>query len=119
MGTQVRQTIDELIKNGLTEPILWLQNPKLIFYIHRSTSLIVLVLNGYLFYQNRKLILGFKKLNWVLMLIGMEIFTGVAMYYFDFPFASQPIHLTIASLLFGVQFYLILENQKTPINENF
>ena len=111
MGTQVRQTIDELIKNGLTESVLWLQNPKLIFYIHRSFSLLVLGLNCYLFYQNRKLNLNFKKLNWVLILIGFEILTGAAMYYFDFPFASQPIHLTIASLLFGVQFYLILESR--------
>ena len=110
MGTQVRQDIDVLVKNGLTEPILWLQNPKLIFYVHRSFSLLVLGLNAYLFFQNRKQNFGLKKLNWVLILIGFEVFTGVLMYYFDFPFASQPIHLTIASLLFGVQFYLILES---------
>ena len=118
MGTQVRQSIDELIKNGLTEPILWLQNPKLIFYIHRSFSLLVLALNGYLFYKNIKMNYGFKKVSWVLVLIGLEIFTGIAMYYFDFPFASQPIHLTIASILFGVQFYLILESKKYNTNTN-
>ena len=116
MGTQVRQSIDELIKNGLTEPILWLQNPKMIFYIHRSFSILVLLLNGYLFFQNRKQNFGFKKLNWVLILIGLEIFTGILIFYFDFPFASQPIHLTIASLLFGVQFYLILESGKNGNN---
>ncbi len=116
IGTQVRQFIDELVKNGLTESVLWLQNPKFNFYFHRSFSILILLVNGYLFFQNRKLNLSFSKLNWVLLLIGMEIFTGIAMYYFDFPFASQPIHLTIASLLFGVQFYLILETRKVAQN---
>lgn len=52
-------------------------------------------------------------MNWVLTLIGIEILTGIAMYYLDFPFGSQPIHLVLASLLFGLQFYLVLETQKT------
>ncbi len=117
MGTQVRQYIDNEIKNGVTQSILWLQNPTVIFYIHRSFSLLVLGLNGYLFYLNRKLSFNFTKLIWVQVLIVSEIITGIAMYYFDFPVGSQPIHLIIASLLFGVQFYLILESKKS--NNNF
>lgn len=109
MGTQVRQSIDELVKNGLTESILWLQNPKLSFYIHRSFSILVFLVNGYIFYINSKQKLGFAKINSMMTLIVLEIITGISMYYFDFPFASQPIHLALASLLFGVQFYLMLE----------
>jgi heme a synthase len=109
IGTQVRQSIDEQVKNGVTQSILWLQNPKWSFYIHRSFSILVFLVNGYLFFQNRKFNVGFSKINTVIALIGLEILTGIAMYYFDFPFASQPIHLAIASLLFGVQFYLVLE----------
>ena len=45
-----------------------------------------------------------------MILITCEILSGVVMYYFDFPFASQPLHLILASLLFGVQFYLVLES---------
>lgn len=116
MGTQVRQHIDSEVKNGVTASVLWLQNPTLIFYVHRSFSLIVMTLNGYLFLQNSKLKLGFSKMNWVLLLIGIEISTGIAMYYFDFPFASQPIHLVIASLLFGVQWYLLLEYKNSKVN---
>ena len=40
--------------------------------------------------------------------IGLEILTGSAMYYVDFPFGSQPAHLVMASLLFGFQFALLL-----------
>ena len=118
MGTQVRQGIDNQIKNGVTQSILWLQHPTILFYVHRSFSILILTLNGYLWFQNRKLILNFSKLNWVLFLIACEILTGILMYYFDFPFASQPIHLMLASLLFGVQFYLILESQKAVNNSN-
>jgi len=35
----------------------------------------------------------------------------MAMFYLDFPFGSQPIHLIIASILFGIQFYLFLETR--------
>jgi cytochrome c oxidase assembly protein subunit 15 len=30
------------------------------------------------------------------------------MYYFAFPFATQPLHLLLATMLFGVQLYWIL-----------
>lgn len=112
MGTQVRQHIDAEIKNGITQSILWLQNPTVLFYIHRSFSIVVLALNGYLLFINKKWNLGFTKVYYIILLIGLEIITGIAMYYFDFPFASQPIHLVLASLLFGAQFYLILESKK-------
>jgi cytochrome c oxidase assembly protein subunit 15 len=60
-------------------------------------------------YLNKKNALGLDKINWIIGLIGAEIATGIAMYYFDFPFGSQPAHLIIASLLFGFQFYLWLQ----------
>ena len=62
--------------------------------------------------------LNFNKIKWVQTLIVLEIATGIAMYYFDFPLGSQPAHLIIASLLFGVQFYLILESKKSQNNFN-
>lgn len=117
IGTQVRQFVDEQIKNGLTESILWLQNPAVIFYVHRSFSIVVLLTNIYLYVRNTKLGLGFSKTKWVLLLIGFEIITGIAMAYFDFPVGSQAIHLVIASILFGIQFYMILEAKK-PIPAN-
>ncbi len=113
LGTQVRQFVDEQVKNGLTESILWLQNPSLDFYLHRSFSILVLIANLYLFAKNRKENLGFTKMNWVLLLIGIEIISGISMAYFDFPFGSQALHLVIASILFGVQFYMVLEGRKT------
>lgn len=116
LGTQVRQFVDEQVKVlGYNQMQLVLENPTIPFYIHRSFSILILVLNVFLFLRNRKLQLGFNKINWVMILISIEILSGMAMYYLDFPYTSQPIHLVVASLLFGVQFYLILESRKSDI----
>ena len=109
LGTQVREFVDEQTKLIGYKKALWLESPTLNFYIHRSTSILVLFLNGYLWYINRSKNLGFNKLKLVIYCVLLEVSTGIMMYYFDFPFLSQPIHLVIASLLFGIQCYVLLE----------
>ncbi|MCF4101329.1 COX15/CtaA family protein [Gillisia sp. M10.2A] len=116
MGTQVRQLVDDQVKIlGENSEQLWLANPSVTFYVHRSFSILILLINAFLWWQNRKLTLGFSKINWVMGFIFIEIITGVAMYNFHFPFLSQPLHLVIASILFGIQFYILLEAISTPI----
>jgi cytochrome c oxidase assembly protein subunit 15 len=110
LGTSVREHVDTISKTGAPE-ILWLQNPSISFYIHRTFSFIVVFANLYLFSLNRKLNLNLFKINWVLILIAIEIVSGIAMYYFHFPFGTQTIHIVLATLLFGVQFYMILESK--------
>ena len=109
LGTQVRQFVDEQTKRIGYQKALWLQSPDLNFYIHRSTSILVLALNGFLWQLNNSKSLGFTKMKLVIYCIILEAFTGILMYYFDFPFLSQPLHLVIASILFGIQFYILLE----------
>ncbi len=112
LGTQVRQYVDEQVKEIGYIKSEWLAEPRLNFYIHRSLSILVLILNGWLFLRNRKLQLGYQKINLVMWCIALEILTGIAMYYFDFPFSTQPLHLVIAAIMIGIQFYLILESSK-------
>ena len=50
LGTQVRQFVDEQTKLIGYQKALWLESPDLNFYIHRSTSILVLALNGYLWH---------------------------------------------------------------------
>lgn len=114
LGTQVRQFVDEQMDVvGETAKHLWLSNFDWTFYVHRSFSIAVVVLNLFLAQRIFKNKLGYSKMNWVLLLLALEIITGISMYYFDFPFATQPLHLIIASVLFGVQFYLVLEALRT------
>lgn len=114
LGTQVRQFVDDQIDiYGESAKNLWLAKPIVQFYIHRSFSILVVLLNLFIAYRIYKFRLGYSKINWVLLLLLLEIATGMAMSYLDFPFGTQPIHLVIASLLFGVQFYVILEALKS------
>lgn len=115
LGTQVRQFVDEQIKSlGYGAESMWLQDPNLNFYIHRSFSILVLLVNIILWWKNRNMGLNLSKINIVMGIILLEVATGIAMYNFDFPFLSQPLHLVIASLLFAYQFYLLLEGLYAP-----
>jgi cytochrome c oxidase assembly protein subunit 15 len=114
-GTQVRESVDAITELGLPKEV-WIQNPKGGFYTHRSFSILVVCANAFLFWRNRKLTLGFDKMNWIIGLLSIEILSGIAMYYFSFPFGSQTIHIAMATLLFGLQLYLILENSKKNSN---
>jgi cytochrome c oxidase assembly protein subunit 15 len=100
LGTQVRQFVDLKMHQQTSE---WLNPAPLKFYIHRSLSLIVLTVHLTLFWMLLKIKLNLRIFNQILGLIGLEIFTGILMFYFDFPFSSQPLHLIIAALLFGAQ----------------
>jgi len=115
LGTQVRHHVDEQIKSIGYLKALWMQNPPLQFYIHRSFSFLVFFTNAWLYVRNRGMQLGFNKINLVVICIVFEIASGIAMYYFDFPFLSQPLHLVIATILFGIQFYAYLENRRKSI----
>ncbi|MBB13521.1 MAG: heme A synthase [Flavobacteriaceae bacterium] len=100
LGTQVRQFVDLKMHLQVSQ---WLDPAPLKFYFHRSLSLIVLAVHLTLFWMFRKINLNLRLFNQILGLIGLEIFTGILMFYLDFPFSSQPLHLIIAALLFGAQ----------------
>lgn len=111
LGTYVREFVDTIEKSGAPKEF-WLLNPELNFYFHRSFSIVVFLANLYLLLRNKNLQLGFEKVNWVLRIILLEILTGVIMVYVDFPFGSQTLHLVLATFLFSVQFYLLLETKR-------
>ena len=63
------------------------------------------------------------KLTHVMLgMVAIEIIIGMYMAYFAIPPVLQPLHLTFAALLFGVQFQLLImyhyasrEAQKKPV----
>ena len=90
-----------------------------IYEYHRTFSIAVVSINFFLVYLNNKLSLGNKYVNHLMILLLIEVISGVMMFYFDFPFGTQTIHLVIASLIFGIQFYILLNNFliKKPSND--
>jgi len=100
LGTQVRQFVDLKMDLKVSQ---WLDPAPLKFYFHRSLSLVVLAVHLTLFWMLHKININLRVFNQILGLIGLEIFTGILMFYLDFPISSQPLHLIIAALLFGAQ----------------
>lgn len=114
LGTQVREQIDQIsfsLGNMLREE--WVDRVGLTFLIHRSFSILILGTNLlYLIwvfrFTNRK-----SQVNlWsqvLILLVILEIVSGIGMAYYGIPAFLQPIHLLIGSLIIGVQFLLLLQ----------
>ncbi|CAL2074983.1 COX15/CtaA family protein [Tenacibaculum dicentrarchi] len=113
MGTQVRQFIDEQVKLfGFDNKQYSLLNPSFKFYFHRSFTIAIVLVNLGMFYLNQLKDLGYKLVNWIVALIFLETITGILMYYAEFPLGTQAIHLLSGAILFGLQFYLLLQSRR-------
>ena len=109
LGIDVRQYIDLQIETfGYNLPSQWLQNPEKSFYIHRSLSIVVVIVNFWIYLRVQKERLAKKYIYIIIACIFSEIALGIAMYYVNFPWGTQPLHLIIAALLFSVQLYWLL-----------
>ncbi|MFY7670530.1 COX15/CtaA family protein [Tenacibaculum sp. MEBiC06402] len=113
MGTQVRQFIDEQVKQfGFENKQYSLMNPSFKFYFHRSFTIAIILVNAGMFYLNQVKNLGYKLVNWIVFLIFLETITGILMYYAEIPIGTQAVHLLAGAILFGLQFYLWLQSRK-------
>ena len=113
MGTQVRQFIDEQVKQfGFENKNYSLLDPNFKFYFHRSFTIAIVFVNLGMFYLNQVKNLGYTLVNWIVFLIFLEALTGILMYYAEFPIGTQAIHLLAGAILFGLQFYLWLQRRK-------
>ncbi len=109
IGTQVRQYVDtQMTLNNYTNGEVWLDSPPFIFYIHRSFSILIVVANFVWLWVSKRMPSYMGLMNWVGVIIVLEALSGIVLYYFDFPFLSQPLHLLLASILFSIQFFCLL-----------
>ncbi|WP_332913488.1 COX15/CtaA family protein [Algoriphagus boritolerans] len=114
LGTQVREQIDQ-VAASLGDMLRgeWVKRSGIIFLIHRSFSLVLLGVHILYFFWAFRYSVRKSKVNlWtqVLMLVLLlEIGSGIGMAYFGIPAFLQPIHLLLGSLLLGIQFMLILQ----------
>ncbi|WP_258105101.1 heme A synthase [Marinoscillum sp. MHG1-6] len=113
LGTGVREQIDVLNGLGILRGE-WIDNLSTVFLVHRSYSLVLIALLGYILYLNRSELRG----NYYLLVLSglflIEILLGVILTYVGFPAFAQPIHLFVGSLAFGVIFYLFLNSRLYP-----
>ena len=111
LGTQVRELIDVIAAElNYTGREYWIGKLGASFYIHRSFSAIIFLVNVYLCWHMYKLQeKHFARLaSGLLACIGLEILVGTVLAYFAIPAALQPVHLVLATILFGLQFYMLI-----------
>lgn len=117
LGTDVREQIDALaIALGDDRPG-WIEALGLTFHWHRYLAIAVIIVNAILFvliksrYARQSEQSTFVGIVAVLVLV--QLASGFALSFFGIPPYMQTVHLVIASLLFGSQYYLVLLSGKT------
>lgn len=113
LGTQVREAVDSIaMRLGESTRGQWIDNLGLTFFVHRTYSLFILALHVLLvvrLFRNFKLVGDAKRLTWFMIaLIILEIGTGTVLAYWALPYMVQPVHLFLALVIFGIQYYLYL-----------
>lgn len=111
IGTQVREEIDQIASAaGYGNRPAWVDMLGSIFETHRTLSAIVVLTNVFVGYQLWQLAVpALRQLVvsiWVVL--GLEMVAGITLAYFALPAFMQPVHLTLATLLFGAQFLAVL-----------
>lgn len=124
IGTQVREAMDVVIERlGNERRTEWIENLGLSFYVHRSFSILIMILHIGLVYWLKKNTITkgvLSQLTMVLLImVGVEIISGVILAYLSVPALVQPIHLTLATLALGLQFVIgLLINAKVVFTQN-
>jgi len=113
LGTDVREQIDAIsISMDDLNRSEWIQKVGFEFYLHRDLALIVFVLNFILLALIRRKYMGstyhFKYMTYVALLIATQIVTGFTLSHLALPPVAQTVHLLLACLIFGTQYYLLL-----------
>jgi len=110
LGTQVREYIDELTKQGLGRDA-WSGHFGWTFLIHRSFSWAVLVLMTLMLWLNWKQA-GPRSVYWSFAVLAIELISGVCLAYADMPGLVQVTHLLFASVLFGILFMQLIRSKQ-------
>ena len=112
MGTQVREAVDFIAhQHSYIDRAYWRDSFPLIFYVHRSFSSIILFTNLWLawkIFKNADNNLLLKVAYALMGLIVTAILAGVSLDRLGFPAFAQPVHLLMANLIFGAQFFLFI-----------
>jgi len=118
IGTDIREDIDIISAslNGQNRD-LWVSRLGDSFIWHRELALVAFVLNVLLFFIIRS---RFAKsgdqsymVNLMMILMLLQVISGLVLAYLGMPAYMQTAHLVIATFIFGVQYYLILLLSKT------
>ena len=100
LGTQVRESIDELTKMGIGREA-WTDRLGLPFYIHRSFSWLVMFILIFVAWKN-EILSKYKFIRSTVLFLIIELISGVLLAHADMPGLVQTSHLVFASIIFGI-----------------
>lgn len=112
MGTQVREAMDLIARSyDHSDRHLWVDNLPLVFALHKYYSVVLVALNAWLAYavltHSNSALLRRLSIALVACLLG-AVAIGMSMDRLHVPIFSQPMHLWLASLIFGTQLAILL-----------
>jgi cytochrome c oxidase assembly protein subunit 15 len=111
MGTQVREAVDGIAQAQVAREF-WRADFPVLFYIHRSFSSIILFTNLWIVWTIFKIVDKQSPLfkGSVALAAGVivAILAGISLDRLGMPAVAQPVHLLMANLIFGLQFFLYI-----------
>ncbi len=112
-GSEVREKIDAVaghLQGGYRDD--WISNAGTIFTQHRDVAIIVFIANIVLYALVRKTFsrhsIQQQIMSFAFLMIMLQIVTGIVLSYWALPPVAQAAHVLLATVVFGAQFYLML-----------
>lgn len=118
IGTDIRESIDIISAkfNGQNRN-LWVEQLGASYIWHRELALVSFILSLLLFFTIRSRFARdgeqSKMVNIMMILMVLQVISGLVLGYLGMPAYMQTVHLVLATLTFGVQYYIILLLTKT------
>jgi heme a synthase len=121
-GTQVRAELGEVLKSSGGFNFISIISSSLSYSFHRIISILIAASTFFLVFSLKKHFTSsfiLWKANAILVVMLLQVITGVVMVYFDLPAAAQVLHMLFSTIYFGLLFSLsvVLLNY-TSVTEN-
>ena len=116
LGTQVRESIDQLTIEGYDRQS-WTTQLGVPYFIHRSFSWLVLIIIVAIAGINER---SYKinSIRWIFALLAVALLSGILLAHYNMPGLLQTIHLISATILAGIMFLFLIRtrNQERMVN---
>ncbi len=112
LGTQVREAVDIVAaKFEYLKRELWIENLGINFQVHRFLGYLTFFAAVYFFVLIKKNVseigIMYKCSLYILFLMAVEVVLGVALAKFSLPQYIQPLHLLFATIVLGIEFFIL------------
>ncbi len=112
VGTEVREAIDALLTSfpSLPRPE-WLSKLGDIYFYHKALAVGVVVITLAILFLTKQGQFGKRQFLFSKIMAGIVLFqylTGLILHHLGMPPYAQALHVLFATIMFGVQFYLML-----------